>query len=102
MRPLTYQDVATTARALSMVPADQRGSELERILEDAMTADSFRKRYGCWHGRFGNGSLEAAARLRPVGTYLQFDNPEHLTCLTLVLDRLAALRSCSSQVTSPP
>ena len=102
MRPVTYQDVATAARALTMVPADQRRSELERILQDAVTADDFRSRYGCWHGRFGNGSMEAAARLRPLGKHLRLEDPEHLTCLSLVLDRLAALLRCTSQVTSTP
>lgn len=102
MRPLTYQDVVAAARVLSRLPSELRGPELELMLDEAGTADRFRKRCGRWHSMYGNGSLEAAARLRPIGPTLKFDDPENLACLSQVFDRLAGLRRCSSQVTRMP
>lgn len=85
MRPLHPTDISIAARALLMVPADQRIDFADRLVMEAEAADKFRKNDGHAHARMGNGSLESAARAYPLADPRPLGDRENLACWETML-----------------
>ena len=66
MRAVQLADVEIAARALMIVPCEDRKSLIERLLWQADTADRYRKRLRRPHGEFGTGTLMSAAMQCPL------------------------------------
>lgn len=85
MRPLHPTDISIAARALLMVPADQRIDFADKLVAEAEAVDKFRKNVGRAHVRMGNGSLEGAARAYPLADPRPFGDRESLACWETML-----------------
>ncbi|MBL4811324.1 MAG: hypothetical protein JKX69_02950 [Rhodobacteraceae bacterium] len=62
MRPLLPGDLDAAVRLALPLRADQRAGALRLLLQQADTADRYRKRLGRAHPAYGDGSLMAAAQ----------------------------------------
>lgn len=99
MRALGLIDVLTAARALMAVPSCE-WAELARVLMSrAHEADACRLKTGRAHVRFGNGTLEGAARGFILAKEASLGSAEFRRALTAVLmaveDCTNALPACA-------
>jgi hypothetical protein len=92
MRALAPADISTAARVLLCLPEEARGAAITRMIDEADAADRYRKRLGQGHPFWGNGTLEAAARHRPLAAPRSLSDAGYLACLALVVDALLAHR----------
>lgn len=92
MRPLLHGDLASAARLLLTVPPAARGDLCRQLLAEAEAADAHRRATGKLHPRWGNGSLMAAARKRPLPPEPGFDDGDYCHAFATVLRMLAAHR----------
>ncbi len=88
MRPILHGDVSSAARALLMVTPDAREVVCRRVIREAEHADRYRRQTGRVHPLWGNGSLMAAARKRPLADEPGFDDPDYCRCFEIVLSGL--------------
>ncbi len=92
MRALAPADISVAARALFCLPEAAREYAITRIVNEAEVADRYRKRLDRGHPLYGNGSLEGAARCRPLADPKSLSDREYLSCLAIVLDALLERR----------
>jgi hypothetical protein len=92
MRALAPSDLSTAARALMRFPEVARATACKRMLEQADAADRYRKRFGAAHSLWGNGTLEAIARLHPLAAPAALRDHEYLACLSVVIEALLLRR----------
>lgn len=90
MRPVLPGDLSAAARALLPVPPAERRKLAARLLYEANAADCYRKRFGKAHARWGNGTLMAAAMMRPLGREPRLDDQDYLECQCVVFEALSA------------
>lgn len=93
MRPVLHGDVTAAARALYLLPEEERGSALARLMDEARWADAYRKRTGRAHPFWGDGSLMAAALRRPVAKEPVLSDADYCRCLIRVFEALVARRA---------
>ena len=84
-RPVLPTDVTTTARALLACAPRRRAGLACRIKRGAARARIFAQITGRWHPRWGDGSLDAAARRFPLAREPFWDDPDYLCCLQITL-----------------
>ena len=92
MRALAPADISVAARALLCLPEAAREPAITRMVSEADAADRYQKRLGHGHPLWGNGTLEAAARNRPLAAPRSLSDGDYLSCMALVLDALLAHR----------
>ena len=85
MRRLLLGDVIAAARALLVLPADQRKGLLDAMIHQADAAHRFFKRYSRPHPKWGNGSLMARANLLPQVAEPFASNIDYLQAIQLVI-----------------
>lgn len=100
-RPVLPVDVITFARALFALPAASRERRAARILSGALRAEHHRRAFGRLHPRWGDGSLDAAARRYPLAAEPFWDDLEFLACLRLALRTVAGEIEASIRVAQP-
>lgn len=88
MRPVLPGDINAAARALLPVPPATRKELAMRLVKEASAADCYRKRFRKAHALWGNGTLMAAALMRPLGLEPRLDDREYLECQFLVFEAL--------------
>ena len=62
MRPVLHSDLDHCVRVLLALPENEWAEVMPVVLERAHLADSYRKRQGRSHGRWGDGSLCGATQ----------------------------------------
>lgn len=97
MRPLAPSDLSVAARMLLTLPKPARATAMKRLIGEAEAADRYCKRLRKSHPFWGNGSLEGAARLRPMAPQQSYSNTDYLSCLSLVLEALVLHRQGKAQ-----
>lgn len=85
MRELRQSDVCCAARALIAVPASARAALCERLFRHAHAADKFTRRLGKPHPKWGNGSLQAAARAYPLQPEPTFGDRDFARAFVMIL-----------------
>ena len=80
-RPVLPTDVITLARALLASGPDRRAALARSIARGAVRAQRFAQLTGRVHPRWGDGSLDAAARRYPLAREPFWDDPDYLCCL---------------------
>lgn len=93
MRPLVHGDVTTAARVLLAAPSVCRRALAARLLREAASADTYRRRSGRAHPFWGNGTLMSAAMAHGPAPEPPLDDRDYLSCLGLVIDALMAERT---------
>ena len=93
MRHVAPPDLSTAARALLALPAPARAAEAARLVAETEAADRYRKRVGRSHPLWGNGTLEGAARGRPLAEPRSMSDTDYLSCLAVVLDAILKHRA---------
>lgn len=88
MRPVLHGDVSAAARALLTAPPPHRDRLCARMIAEAELADRHVAVTGRLHPQFGNGSLMAAARSRPLADEPSFDDTDYCQCFETVLRHL--------------
>jgi hypothetical protein len=83
-------DAVVAARALRAVPPSARAELLAGILRDAEVAGCHGRTTGQNHPKLGDGSMMAAALLRPLVPEPDLGDREYCRCLALVLLALAS------------
>ena len=83
-------DVSAVARALLLVPAEHRLQLCRRIFGQAAEALAHVELQTGLHPRWGDGTLDAAARRCALAEEPFLDDPAYLACTRLVLRELAA------------
>ncbi len=96
MRMVFFSDVSAAARVLLGVPNVQRVQLCANMLHEADNADRYLRRHGKLHPLWGNGTLLATARLRPLKSEPSFDDGDYCDCLELVLQALKRRRRCAN------
>lgn len=86
--PVLPQDVTTLARALFAVRAESRPDLCRHLFDAAERAAAHLQRSSRLHPRWGNGTLDAAARTVLLEDEPQWSDPEFIDCLLLVLAEL--------------
>ncbi len=97
MRPVLPGDVSAAARALLPVPPHARAAQARRLIDEASAADTHSRRTGRAHGRWGNGTLMAAAHGHPMGREVRFDDPDYLDCQLAILTALRDIHQPGAQ-----
>jgi hypothetical protein len=92
MRPVLISDLTLAARALLFVPPMARKKLALRLLQDADVGDRYARRIGRIHTKYGDGTLSAVARMRPLALEPTLNNFAYCECLALVLEQLMELR----------
>lgn len=92
MRPLLHGDVSAAARVLLTLPPHSRDGYCRRLIAEAEAADRHVLKTGRLHPLFGNGSLMAAARTRPLADEPGFDDPDYCMCFETVLRHLVRFK----------
>ncbi|MFW2587545.1 hypothetical protein [Sagittula sp. SSi028] len=90
MRPVLPGDISAAVRALLSVPPPDRAALARRLVEQAALADSHRRRTGCAHPDFGDGTLMAAALPHATARERAMTDPECLDCMALLLHELSS------------
>jgi hypothetical protein len=85
MRTVLLSDVSAAARVLLGVPKFQRARLCARMLREADHADRYLRKQGKLHPKWGNGTLLAVARTRPLSSEPSFDDVDYCSCFELVL-----------------
>ncbi len=88
MKPVLHGDISAAARALLAVPLPERDRLSTLMITEAETADQHVVRTGRLHPIYGNGSLMAAARSRPLADEPRFDDLDYCQCFEMVLRKL--------------
>ena len=96
MRQVGLSDLDMAARVLLTRPRGDWRAVVAGLIEQAHTADIWRKRTGRAHPNGGTGSLYAQAALWPRGASSVCD-PPYCAALSAVLDGLAAWRARMDQ-----
>lgn len=97
MRALAPADISVAARALLCLPETARETMIACMVSEAEAADRYRKQVGRSHPLWGNGTLESAARNRPLAAPRSLSDSDYLSCLALVLDALLARRRAGNR-----
>lgn len=84
-RPVLNTDVLSLARALLAVPPAARARRCAQILIGARRAGAYARLCGRCHPRWGDGSLDAAARRFPLAPEPFWDDAGYLHCLSLAV-----------------
>ena len=92
MRPVLINDLTSAARALLLAQPVGREQLAAQLLQNADVGDRYTRRLGWAHAEFGDGTLSAAARKRPLANEPTLDDFAYCECLALVLQQLMALR----------
>ena len=92
MRPVLISDLTAAARALLFVQAEGRERLAAQFFQDADVGDRFTRRLGRAHPAFGDGTLSAAARKRPLAIEPTLDDFAYCECLKMVGHQLMARR----------
>ncbi len=92
MRPVLHGDVTAAARALLLVAPEAREALCRRMIEEADFADRYAKRLGRPHRLWGNGTLMAAARARPLADEPGLGEERYCRCLETVFRLLLEWR----------
>ena len=92
MRPVLINDLTSAARALLFVQPAGRERLAAQLLQNADAGDRYTRRFGRIHADFGDGTLSAAARKRPLARDPTLDDFAYCECLALVLQLLLTLR----------
>ncbi|PUB13120.1 DUF7742 family protein [Yoonia sediminilitoris] len=88
MRPVQFADIEIAARVLRRAPADRRASIIGQILQDADTADRYRKRLRRLHPQYGDGSLMSAALRHDKAPRPASCDALHLRCIAQIVQEL--------------
>lgn len=83
-----HGDVVSAARAVLTLPAGARRAAIRRLFARAEAADRYRLRHGVAHPLWGNGSLMAVARMRPLPPEPALGDTEYCACLADVFEAL--------------
>lgn len=83
--PVLPVDVISVARALLASPPERRAVRAQRIFDGAARARVYAALEGRLHPRWGDGSLDAAARRYRLAAEPFWDDPDYLSCLEMVL-----------------
>ncbi len=94
MRQILVGDLLSAARALLAVDPVVREALMQRMLEEADTADRYRRRLGRGHAVFGSGSLMEVALRRQHRAEPFLSDPDYLDCLGIVIRGLIGWRGC--------
>jgi hypothetical protein len=89
-RVLIYTDLCTLARALLAVTPRRRPALARHILECADYAETYRRKLKRAHPRWGNGSVDAAARSFPLAPATGFGDLEFCACFGTALSACLA------------
>ena len=100
MRSVMVNDLTVAARALLCVQWVHRPEMAACMLQDADFGDRYTRRFGRVHAVFGDGTLSAAARKRPLANEPTLDDFAYCECLALVLQQLMAWRVERGQMNS--
>lgn len=92
MRPVGHGDVTAAARAMLCVPPVAREALCKRMIQEADFADRYAKRMGRPHRDWGNGTLMAAARARPLADEPHLGEERYCRCLETVFRLLLEWR----------
>jgi len=97
MRRVNHGDAEAAARHLLALPAELRAMSMRRLIDRAIMADTFRRRFGRSHILWGDGTLAAAARQGRLAPEPFLDDAEYCGCLVLVfqtlLDKMPSIRA---------
>lgn len=85
MRPVHHGDVSSAARALLAARPDLRPALARRMIHEAETADRYLQENARIHPQYGNGTLMAVARKRPLAVEPDFDDPDYSRCFEMML-----------------
>ena len=89
MRTVTHGDVVAAACAAMATSEHDRRAFVLRLLERAHVADIYRKRTGCAHPLWGDGTLMAVARQGQAAFSEPFlSDSEYLQTIARVIDAL--------------
>ncbi len=88
MRPVLHGDISAAARALLAAPPPERTRLCARMIAEAELADRHVAATGRLHPVYGNGSLMAVARDRPLADEPAFDDLQYCHCFEMVLRHL--------------
>jgi hypothetical protein len=91
-RALIYSDLCTLARALLVVAPGRRAALARHILDCAAYAETYRCKLKRAHPRWGNGSVDAAARSFPLAPVSGFEDHEYCACFAAALSACMARR----------
>lgn len=89
MRGVQMADLEMAMRVLTACPQAVRDVTAQKLVARAEVADRHRKRCGCAHPAFGDGTLLAAAMTRNPAQRRAFLDADSLDCLQQLI---AALR----------
>ncbi len=90
MRPVLINDLTTAARTLLAADPSRRGPVMAQIVQNAKTADLYRKRVGRGHRLYGNGSLASACQPYAQAPLPPRCDAQYLSCLSVVISSLVA------------
>ena len=91
MRPLTFSDLETAARAVATKPLACRPAAAAIIVKTAQSADRYRQRRGHYHPVWGSGTLYSASCNLRLATKDQLYAPEGLPSFVAVLGAVLSL-----------
>ncbi len=92
MRQVLHGDVTAAARAMLCVPKEAREALCRRMIEEADVADRYTRRIGRPHRDWGNGTLMACARMRPLANEPALGDIDYCGCLEMVFRLLLEWR----------
>ena len=93
MRPVLVCDLTSAARALLLVKPDKWIELAELLIKNADFGDRYTRRFGHVHADFGDGTLSAAARKRPLAKEPTLDDFIYCECLSVVVRQLMKRRT---------
>lgn len=85
MRPVMHGDISSAARALLAARPDLRPALARQMIHEAECADRYVIENRRIHPQFGNGTLMAVARKRPLAVEPDFDNADYSRCFEMML-----------------
>lgn len=85
LRPILWEDIRSLARALLAHPPARREALCQEIARGAARAAQLTRMTGRLHPKWGNGSLDAAARRFPLAAEPCPGDAEYAACLRLAL-----------------
>ncbi len=88
MRAVQLADIEVATRALLHCPAATRPALIATLIAQAKTADSYRKRMGKLHPRWGSGTLMSAAARYPQTPRIDRMTPDALGAMALIIKTL--------------
>ena len=89
MRTVTHGDIVAAACLARGIAEDGRCAFILRLLDQAHSADKYRKRTGCAHPLWGDGTLMAVARKnRTAQSEPFFSDVDYLETIATVIETL--------------